>query len=224
MSVTYVTLPIVSNFIARITRAALPGVHFVEFFPHSEQIFQMDVRRRALQERFCFLFDSVRQKLGVDRPSLVRTLINDAEKYGLSDRENSWYGRGGNSVGSPGLVDVRNSHSSRKSTQVELDAVVGRSRTLTFADFQHLPYIYAMYNGMFIPKGTIAMTNVRDLNCDPEIYGTDAVDFNQARFLDANGGVFPKRVADDSLFIDLAMTLWACNIDDHGNIIPIERE
>jgi hypothetical protein len=30
------------------------------------------------------------QSKGIDRPSLVGTLIKDAEKYGLSDRENSW--------------------------------------------------------------------------------------------------------------------------------------
>jgi cytochrome P450 len=61
----------------------------------------------------------------------------------------------------------------------ELDAVIGRSRLPTFADFPHLPFIRAMvkeslrwrqiapsgvphqtteddwYEGMFIPKGTI---------------------------------------------------------------------
>jgi hypothetical protein len=30
------------------------------------------------------------QSKGMDRPSFVGTLINDAERYGLSDRENSW--------------------------------------------------------------------------------------------------------------------------------------
>lgn len=30
------------------------------------------------------------QSKGFDRPSLVGTLIKDADKYGLSDRENSW--------------------------------------------------------------------------------------------------------------------------------------
>jgi hypothetical protein len=27
---------------------------------------------------------------GIDRPSIVGTLIKDADKYGLSPRENSW--------------------------------------------------------------------------------------------------------------------------------------
>ena len=66
----------------------------------------------------------------------------------------------------------------------ELDAVVGRTRLPTFADYPHLPYIRAMvkeilrwkpvgplavphrlaeddwYNGMFIPKGTICIPDV----------------------------------------------------------------
>ncbi|KAH8990404.1 cytochrome P450 [Lactarius hatsudake] len=104
------------------------------------------------------------------------------------------------------------------------------------------------YNGMFIPKGTIVIANVWHLNRDPEIYGADAADFNPARFLDANGDIAPcspemteeghvmygfgrrvcvgRHVANNSLFIDVAMTLWACNIergkDERGNVIPID--
>jgi len=95
--------------------------------------------------------------------------------------------------------------------QAELDAVVGRTRLPTFADYTHLPYIRAMvkealrwrpvdpvglphrsieddwYEGMFIPKGTVCIANVWHLNRDPEIYGEDAAHFNPARHLDANG-------------------------------------
>jgi len=104
------------------------------------------------------------------------------------------------------------------------------------------------YNGMFIPKGTIMIANVWHLNRDPEIYGADAAHFNPARFLDANGEVAPcppetkeeghvtygfgrricpgKHVANNSLFIDIAMVLWACKIepgkDENGNVIPID--
>lgn len=114
-----------------------------------------------------------------------------------------------------------------------------------------LPHLAAeddWYDGMFIPKGTIIMANVWHLNRDPEIYGADAAHFNPARFLDENGEVAPcppetkeeghvtygfgrricpgKHVANNSLFIDIAMTLWACNIepgkDEHGNVILID--
>ena len=155
----------------------------------------------------------------------------------------------------------------QKRAQAELDAVVGRSRTPTFADLPHLPYIRAMvkealrwrpvdpvglphlsteddwYEGMFIPKGTIVIANVWHLNRDPELYGVDAEHFNPARFLDTpcppetkeEGHVtygfgrrvcLGKHVANNSLFIDLAVTLWACNIepakDARGNVIPID--
>ena len=160
----------------------------------------------------------------------------------------------------------------QRRAQAELDAVVGRARTPTFADLQYLPYIRAMvkealrwgpvgplgfphvsteddwYGGMFIPKGTVVMANVWHLNLDPEIYGADAAHFNPARFLDAHGDISPgppetkeeghvtygfgrrvcvgKHVANNSLFIDIAMTLLACNIepgkDGRGDIIPID--
>ena len=95
------------------------------------------------------------------------------------------------------------------------------------------------------------MVNVWHLNRDPEIYGADATHFNPARFLDASGNLGPcppetkeeghvsfgygrrvcsgKHVANNSLFIDIAMTaqtLWACNIapgkNERRNIIPID--
>ncbi|KAH8992640.1 cytochrome P450 [Lactarius akahatsu] len=104
------------------------------------------------------------------------------------------------------------------------------------------------YNGMFIPKGTIMIANVWHLNRDHSIYGADAAHFNPARFLDANGELplcppetmeeghvtygFGRRVcpgrhaANNSFFIDMAMVLWACDIqpgkDEHGNVIPID--
>ncbi|KAH9058060.1 cytochrome P450 [Lactarius vividus] len=300
MSVTYDTPPIVSeldpgikavnDFVARVLRAALPGAHFVEFFPWMRHIpsrfakWKRDAEHWYEKDSAMFesLFNSVREKMskGIDRPSLVRTLIKDAERYGLSDRENSWVAAimyaGGSDTTSASLawwmLAMVTYPEVQKRAQAELDAVVGRSRTPTFADLQHLPFICAMvketlrwrpvgplgvphcsaeddwYNGMFIPKGTIVMANVWHLNRDPEIYGADAADFNPARFLDANGNIaqcFPetkedghvsygfgrrvcvgKHVGNNSLFIDMAMTLWACHIepgkDEHGNVIPID--
>jgi cytochrome P450 len=158
--------------------------------------------------------------------------------------------------------------------QAELDAVVGRNRLPTFADYPHLPYIRAMvkealrwrpidpvglphrsteddwYNGMFIPKGTICIPNVWLLNRDPEIYGEDATEFNPARHLDANGELAPgpvdtkeeshvtygfgrrlcvgRHVANNSLFIDIAIVLWANKIDRKkdasGKPLPLNTE
>jgi cytochrome P450 len=97
----------------------------------------------------------------------------------------------------------------------ELDAIVGRGRVPTFADYPHLPYVRAMvkevlrwrpatpfavphqtteddwYEGMFIQKGTICIPNVWQMNHDPEIYGASAEMFDPARYLDnAAGEVF----------------------------------
>ena len=160
----------------------------------------------------------------------------------------------------------------QKRAQDELDSVVGRTRVPNFADLPYLPYIRAMvkealrwrpvdplglphlstkddwYNGMFIPKGSMMIANVWNLNRDPEIYGPDAAHFNPARFLDANGEVTScapetreeghvtygfgrrvcvgKHVANNSLFIDFAMMLWACRIelgkDESGTVTQID--
>jgi cytochrome P450 len=95
----------------------------------------------------------------------------------------------------------------------ELDAVIGRTRLPTFADYPHLPYIRAMvkellrwrpiapiitphrcteddwYEGMFIPKGTICLPNAWHMNRDPEIFGKNTEDFDPARYLDASWGM-----------------------------------
>jgi cytochrome P450 len=97
----------------------------------------------------------------------------------------------------------------------ELDAVIGRTRLPTFADYPHLPYIRAMakeilrwrpitpitaphrtteddwYNGMFIPKGTICLANTWRMNHDPEIFGENVEDFDPARYLDESGDNAP---------------------------------
>jgi cytochrome P450 len=104
------------------------------------------------------------------------------------------------------------------------------------------------YNGMFIPKGTICLPNLWHCHHDPVFYGEDAAKFDPERFLDSGGKVilgpaeardeghstfgFGKRVctgkhlANDSLFIYIATTLWAANLErpcDHdGKDIPLD--
>ncbi|KAH9056476.1 cytochrome P450 [Lactarius vividus] len=97
--------------------------------------------------------------------------------------------------------------------QAELDEVVGSARPPTFADLPSLPYIRAMvketlrwsptipmgvphasteddwYEGMFIPEGTICLQNLRTLNFNPEVFGSNAMDFDPARYLDEKGQV-----------------------------------
>ena len=153
----------------------------------------------------------------------------------------------------------------------ELDAVIGRTRLPTFADYQHLPYIRAMvkevlrwrpitpivahrsteddwYEGMFIPKGTLCLANLWGMGRDPEIFGKNTGDFDPARYLDASGCVVPgvfdlkkeghftygfgsricvgRHMADNSLFMNIAILLWAMKIerkrDASGWIRPLD--
>ena len=111
----------------------------------------------------------------------------------------------------------------QKRAQDELDTVVGRSRTPTFADAPNLPYIQALvkeslrwrpvlplgiphttteddwYEGMFIPKGTLCMVNLWQCHRDPTSYGPDAESFNPERFLDEHGRLIsgPAETRDD---------------------------
>ncbi|KAH8981860.1 cytochrome P450, partial [Lactarius akahatsu] len=140
----------------------------------------------------------------------------------------------------------------------ELDEVVGNARPPTFADLPSLPYIRAMvkealrwspsvpfgiphasteddwYEGMFIPKGTLCFQNMRTLNFDPEVFGSNATDFDPARYLDEKGQVkalmvsredghmsfgFGRRIcpgrffAESTLGIDIATLLWAMRFE-----------
>jgi len=156
--------------------------------------------------------------------------------------------------------------------QAELDAVIGRTRLPTFADYPHLPYIRAMvkellrwrpivplitphrsteddwYEGMFIPKGTICIANAWHMNRDPEIFGKNTEDFDPARYLDAHGEMAPgisdlkkdghfsygfgsricvgRHMADNSLFINIAILLWAMKFerkkDESGRLSPLD--
>ncbi|KDQ22589.1 hypothetical protein PLEOSDRAFT_1050622 [Pleurotus ostreatus PC15] len=90
------------------------------------------------------------------------------------------------------------------------------------------------YEGHFIPKDTICLVNVWGLNHDTEVYGPDVDDFRPERFLNEEGELkamptdtkdeghvtygFGRRicvgrhVSNNSMFIEIASILWACNI------------
>ncbi|KAH9024705.1 cytochrome P450 [Lactarius pseudohatsudake] len=133
----------------------------------------------------------------------------------------------------------------------ELDDVVGSTRPPTFADLPFLPYIRAMvkealrwsptapfgvprassadwYEGMFIPKGTIILPNMRVINFETAVFGTDSARFNPASYskvvmdgreeghLSFGYGrrVCPGRhVAEGTLGIDFATLLWALRFE-----------
>ncbi|VDB83458.1 unnamed protein product [Peniophora sp. CBMAI 1063] len=87
------------------------------------------------------------------------------------------------------------------------------------------------YEGYFIPKGAVVFANVWEMNHDPATFGDDAHLFNPDRFLNEKGELLTtlpgskddghyafgfgrricvgKHVANNSLFIDIAISLWA---------------
>ncbi|KAK0226846.1 cytochrome P450 [Armillaria nabsnona] len=277
----------INEFVTRLTRAALPGAHFVEFFPWMRYIpskyakWKREAEESYAKDSVMFegLFNSVKDRVakGDERPSLASTLIQDAGRHNLTDKENSWLAGNMYAAGSDTSSGVMSwwilamiaYPETQKRAQAELDAVVGRHRMPSFADYEHLQYIRAMvkealrcrslglphrsteddvYDGYFIPAGTILMANVWHLNRNPEIYGPDAEHFNPARHLDKNGKLAPgpadtkeeshvtygfgrricvgRHVANNSLFIDIAMMLWAMNIeratDENGVPLPLD--
>ncbi|KAF8989959.1 cytochrome P450 [Cyathus striatus] len=158
----------------------------------------------------------------------------------------------------------------QKRAKEEIDRIVGRERLPNMGDYNNLTYIKALltecsrwrpiapmgvphmldqddvYNGYFIPKGTICIPNVWAINRDPEVYGSDVEEFRPERYLDASTGKllavtgggkdeghvsfgFGRRicvgrhVANDSMFILMACILWAFNIspakDELGNVV-----
>ena len=162
----------------------------------------------------------------------------------------------------------------QKRAQAELDAVVGRERPPTLADRAQLPYTVALirevmrwrsglplgvphtadaddfYQGMFIPKGSVLLSNIIPCNSDTAIYGEDAGIFRPERHLDEQGQLAPappttkerghvsfgfgrricvgQHVAEDALFIAVAVLLWAFEFkkarDESGQEVDVDAE
>ncbi|KAH9990619.1 cytochrome P450 [Russula vinacea] len=220
------TLTEIHAFIDRLSAASAPGAHLVELFPwmiHIPMRFAKWKREgmeyfKQYSAMFKGLLDTVSNDLtkGSERPS-------KSNRSGLSDTEIAWllgtlYAAGAETTATTLAWWTRAmvAHPEiQKRAQDELDAVVGRSRTPTFADAPKLPYIQALvketlrwrpviplgvphttteddwYEGMFIPKGTMCMVNLWQCHQDPASYGPDAASFNPERFLDEHGRLIP---------------------------------
>ncbi|KAI9443591.1 cytochrome P450 [Lactarius indigo] len=182
---------------------------------------------------------------GIDRPSFGASIIHSRSTHDLSVCEQAWLvgttvSVGGETTANTLLwwilamlaypeVQIR--------AHAELDEVVGNARPPTISDLPSLPYIRAMddwYEGMFIPKGTIFFQNMRTINFDPEVFGSNAMDFDPSRYLDDKGQVktlkagredghvsfgFGRRicpgrfVAEKTLAIDIATLVWAMRFE-----------
>ncbi|KAF8884012.1 cytochrome P450 [Infundibulicybe gibba] len=221
------TVKEINDCVTRLTKAAMPGSYLVEFFPWMMHIPNRFAKWKREAEMW-YAKDSLMFELGQRRreAELSAQLIRNKERYNLTLRENAWLAGTMFSAGAETssvvmgwwLLAMVIYPETQKRAQAELDAVVGRSRMPSFADYEHLPYIRAMvkealrwrpvdplglphrsieddwYQGYFIPKGSICVVNVWSLNRDPEIYGPDAAHFNPARHLDEKGQIGPGPV------------------------------
>ncbi|KAF8156552.1 cytochrome P450, partial [Crassisporium funariophilum] len=146
--------------------------------------------------------------------------------------------------------------------QEELDRIIGSDRLPEFSDRPDLPYIECIlqetlrwhnvaptgvphrsmeddiYNGMFIPKGSIVVANTRGITLDEDVYKNPRV-FDPSRYLREEPhpvGAFGygrrlcpgRHLADSSLWIAIASILAAFNISptlasDGTPIIPPEE-
>ncbi|KAI0303046.1 cytochrome P450 [Russula brevipes] len=267
------TIELINDFGKRIFRASSLGAHLVELFPWMRHVpsslakWKRDAETWYKQDSAMFdglilLSTDIHTNCSAltkrdEHQSVGARLVHEAEKNKLSSSERSWLA-GNLYLGGR--------------AQAELDAIVGRARPPTFADYPHLPYIRAMvmealrwravgpmivhrsteddwYEGMYIPKGTVCIANVWHMNQDPEIYGENAMHFDPARHLDANGDIpsglsdkkeghssygFGRRncagrhMANNSLFINIAILLWATKIerkkDARAIVLEQERE
>ncbi|KAI9444593.1 cytochrome P450 [Lactarius indigo] len=252
-------------FANRMTSTVAPGAYLVELFPWMLHIPESGI--------------TLPQSEGSERPSLSASIFKGSDQNQLSHQEMSWLAGTLFIAGSDTTSLTMNwwalamiAHPEvQKRAHIELDTVVGRSRTPTFSDAPNLPYIQAIikealrwrpalpfsvphstteddwYNGMFIPKGTICLTNLLQCNRD-SYYGDDAANFRPERFLGAHGEILPgpaethedghgsygfgkracvgKHMANDSLFIYIATTLWAVTLervrDEDGNEVPLD--
>ncbi|KAL5532092.1 hypothetical protein ACEPAF_5656 [Sanghuangporus sanghuang] len=153
----------------------------------------------------------------------------------------------------------------QRAAQAEIDSVIGPDRLPTFADRPNLPYINALvketlryclvvpmglphvasedcvFNGYYIPKGSIIQANIWQFLHDPEIY-KDPHAFRPERFLGEHPEPDPhhitfgfgrricpgKELADHTLYLTLAMSLAVFDVswplDDSGNpiVTPID--
>ncbi|KAH9009927.1 cytochrome P450 [Lactarius deliciosus] len=216
----------------RMSESIDPGAYFVELLPwmlHTPERFaRWKYEGNRDFTRFNNLFESLFNRVlsalseGSERPSICASVFEGSSHNQLSRQEMAWLA-GALFVAGAETTSTTMSwwtlamivHPEvQKRAHIELDTVVGRSRTPTFSDAPNLPYIQAIvkeilrwrpslplslphstteddwYNGMFIPKGTICLPNLFQFNRDPS-YGDDAANFRPERFLDAYGEILP---------------------------------
>ncbi|KAF8259263.1 cytochrome P450 [Lactarius quietus] len=147
--------------------------------------------------------------------------------------------------------------SMQKKAQDEIDAVTGRERLPTFEDRSRLPYINAIcrellrwkpvvplaiphcamrddiYEGYFIPKGSLVIPNGWAILHDPAVYSNPDA-FDPSRFINADGSIrddstwvsafgYGKRICPGRHFVDTTMFIVIASILSVFNLEGVKR-
>ncbi|KAJ6517274.1 cytochrome P450 [Mycena vitilis] len=146
--------------------------------------------------------------------------VSDDRLYEIKWSAASFYGAGADttvSVVTAYFLAAAKYPEMQAKAHAEIDAVIGPNRLPTFEDRESLPYIEAIckelyrwlpivpvavphramaddvYEGYFIPKGTLVIANVWKFLHDPAVYA-DPFTFNPDRFLGPNPAPHPETV------------------------------
>ncbi|THU96695.1 cytochrome P450 [Dendrothele bispora CBS 962.96] len=148
----------INDCVARITRAASPGAHYVEQFTWMKYLPSAIAPWKKYAEEwnkkdelvFKGLYNSVCKRVasGDDRPSFCATIIKDKLNE-LSNTEATYLAGSIYAAGAETSATVLAwfmhamllNPDVQKKAHAELDTIVGRARMPTLADFDHLPYI-----------------------------------------------------------------------------------
>ncbi|KAJ6460518.1 cytochrome P450 [Mycena sanguinolenta] len=239
LSLVYDTPPILSeedpkitrvnDFTDRLARAGYPGAYLVEYFTWMRYLpswvakWKRDVleRHRIDDAMFRGLFNEVRDRVaqGDQLSGFCANLLEEEDLHGLDEKESAWAAASVYAAGADTtslvlewfLFAILSFPEVQRRAQTELDAMIGRSRMPTFADYNSLPYLRALiketlrwapvgpigiphrlmeddyYDGYFIPKGSTVIANMWAMNRDPEVYGENADLFDPTRHLDEDG-------------------------------------
>ncbi|KAI0276739.1 cytochrome P450 [Russula aff. rugulosa BPL654] len=260
----------------RIGQAAAMGSYLVDIFPwmiHIPKRFAKWKREglRAFaedSEMFRGLLNRVKSEIanGGSRPSFCASLIQHPDRDSLSEIEMAFlagqlYSAGAETTSTTlswWMLAMIAFPKVQLRAQAEIDAVVGRDRLPTFADalvfplgVPHVATKEDWYEGMYIPKGTICISNLWNCNHDRAVFGEDADEFRPERHLDEHGELllpgpvetyqaghvsfgFGRRIcvgkdlATESLFINTVRILWAATLerrrDENGKEVPLDVE
>ncbi|KAJ3485910.1 hypothetical protein NLI96_g4615 [Meripilus lineatus] len=240
--------------------------HLPAWFPGAWWIRYSQTQRPMYESMMRYGFDEVRKQmaLGTANPSFLSRHLEHLVREGREDDEDSLKCLMASSWALYAVLAlVLHPHVQRKA-QEEIDRVVGSQRLPDFGDRDSLPYVQCVanevmrwhpvaplgiphrvmeddvYKGMFIPKGSTIIPNIRSMTLDPRVY-REPHTFWPERFLPQPAGPgepqpecafgFGRRIcpgrylAEASLWIVVATLLSTFDIypakDEHGNdIIP----